>query len=74
MEAIILLAVIFLHCVHAQDQCFRAAVVDYVREDGFFEVRDNLNAHEDIIATAARNGAKIVVFPENGLFNPPSTK
>ena len=53
------------------DGCFRAAVYEHVR---LGSAHQNLDVFEDVAAKAKSEGARIVVFPENGIYEPPAIR
>lgn len=60
--------------VATNDDCFRAAVVDYVPRTGPLATQapENLAIYEKIAARAAYEGARIIVFPEDAIFDSPN--
>ncbi|KAI1286455.1 Pantetheinase [Halotydeus destructor] len=54
-----------------QDGCFRAAAYEHILLN---TVDENLRVYARVVEEAAQDGARIVVFPENGLFSPPHVR
>lgn len=73
------LAIASLNVVRAtDDNCFRAAVVEYVpRTAGYplaTQPAENLAIFDKIATRAAVEGAKIIVFPEDAIFDSPDNQ
>lgn len=49
------------------EQCFRAAVYEHIRLP---TIKENLAVYEKVAEDAARYGAQMIVFPENGIYHP----
>lgn len=69
--AAVTLLLVVHHTLATSEHCFRAAVVEYAPSN---VLSDNLMEFDRIAQLASGNDAKIIVFPENGLFQPPPTR